>query len=300
MCAAALQQIQLDATDLGAGLLLQHLRQNGGQTAQLSMAEAVIGGYLGLGDEAAVLIVDALGDGDDTAAFFGIDSLHVLDELGHTEIRFRQINEVGTCAVLRCQRRRGGQPAGVAAHDLHDHDHAGVIDMGVVIDLHHGRGDVLGRRGIAGAVVGTEEVVIDGLGYAHDPALVAHGLHIGVDFVAGIHGVVAAVIEEVADVMLLEHLQDPAIVGIVLFRVCDLIAAGAQSRGGSVFQQPQLLRILQPHVEQTVIQHALDAVLGAQHLRDAGGLQRRVDDTVGTGVDDRCRPAGLSDDAGTL
>ena len=68
MCAAALQQIQLDATDLGAGLLLQHLRQNGGQTAQLSMAEAVIGGYLGLGDEAAVLIVDALGDGDDAAA----------------------------------------------------------------------------------------------------------------------------------------------------------------------------------------------------------------------------------------
>ena len=106
MCAAALQQIQLDATDLGAGLLLQHLRQNGGQTAQLSMAEAVIGGYLGLGDEAAVLIVDALGDGDDTAAFFGIDPLHVLDELGHTEIRFRQINEVGTCAVLRRQRRR--------------------------------------------------------------------------------------------------------------------------------------------------------------------------------------------------
>ena len=47
MGTAPLEEGELDATDLGAGLLLQHLRQNGGQTAQLSMAEAVIGGYLG-------------------------------------------------------------------------------------------------------------------------------------------------------------------------------------------------------------------------------------------------------------
>ena len=40
------------------------------QTAELGMAEAVGAGGLGLGDEAAVGIVDALGDGDDAVAVF--------------------------------------------------------------------------------------------------------------------------------------------------------------------------------------------------------------------------------------
>ena len=76
----------------------------------------------------------------------------------------------------------------------------------------------------------------------------------------------------------------------------NLVPAGAQSRGGGVLQQPQLLRVLLPHVKQPVGQHALDAVLRAQHLGDGAGLQRRVDDAVGAGIDDRRGTAGLADD----
>ena len=100
--------------------------------------------------------------------------------------------------------------------------------------------------------------------------------------------------------MLLEHLQDPAIIGIVHLGIGDLIAAGAQGGGGGVFQKTQLLGILQTHVEQTVAENALDAVLRAQHLGDDAGFQGRVNDAVGTGVDHRRGPAGLTDDTGTF
>ena len=299
MCAAALQQVQLDTAHLGAGLFLQHLCQNGGQTAQLGVTEAVVGGNLRLGHEVAVGIVDALGHSHDAAALLGVDALHIVDEVLHVEVDLRQIDQVGACAVQSGQRRSGGQPTGVTAHDLHDHDHAGIIHVSVLIDLHHGGGDILGGRSVAGAVISAKQIVVNGLGNAHHTAVIAHGLHVVVDLVAGIHGVVAAVIEEVADIMLFEYLQNALVIGVVQLGIGDLVAAGAESRGGGVLQKPQLLGILQPHVKQAVIQHALDAVLCAQHLGDGAGLQRRVDYAVGAGVNHRCRTARLADNAGT-
>ena len=82
MGGAALQQVQLDAADLGARLLLQDLGQNGGQTAQLGVAEAVGGGGLGLGHEVAVGVVDALGHGHNAVALLLIDALDILNEIG--------------------------------------------------------------------------------------------------------------------------------------------------------------------------------------------------------------------------
>ena len=264
------------------------------------MAEAVGSGHLGLGHKAAVLIVDTLGHSHDAVALFGVYTLDILNELGHAEVHLGQIDQIGACAVFTGQGSGSGQPAGMAAHDLHHHDHTGVVHMGVQVYFHHGGGDILGGRAEAGAVVGAEQIVVDGLGYTHDPALVAHGLHVLIDLIAGIHGVVAAVIEEVADVVLLEHLQDAAIIGIVHLGVRDLVAAGAQGGGGGVLQQTQLLGILQTHVEQAIAENALDAVLRAQHLSDDAGFQGRVNDAVSAGVDHRRRPTGLTDDTGTL
>ena len=300
MCAAALQQVQLDAADLGAGLLLDHLGQHGSQATQLGVAEAVGSGHLGLRHKAAVLIVDTLGHSHDAVALFSVYTLDILNELGHAEVHLGQIDQIGACAVFTGQGSGSGQPAGMAAHDLHHHDHTGVVHMGIQVYFHHGGGDILGGRAEAGAVVGAEQIVVDGLGYTHDPALVAHGLHVLIDLIAGIHGVVAAVIEEVADVVLLEHLQDAAIIGIVHLGVRDLVAAGAQGGGGGVLQQTQLLGILQTHVEQAIAENALDAVLRAQHLGDDAGFQGRVNDAVSAGVDHRRRPTGLTDDTGTL
>ena len=300
MCAAALQQVQLDAADLGAGFLLQDVGQHGGGAAQLGVTEAVGGRGLGLGHEGAVGVVDALGHGDEAVVALGIDALDVGDELVHVEVGLGHVDQVGAAAVFAGQGGGGGEPAGVTAHDLHHGDHAGVIHPGVLVDLHDGGGDILGSAGVAGAVVGAPQVVVDGLGYAHHAALITHGLHVLADLVAGVHGVVAAVIEEVADVVLLEDLQDALVIGVVLLGVGNLIAAGAQGRGGGVLHQPQLLGVLQTHVKQPVVQHALDAVLCAQHLGDAAGFQRGVNDAVGAGVDDGSGAAGLADDAGAF
>ena len=101
----------------------------------------------------------------------------------------------------------GTQRAGVGGDFTHDADHTGVIDAGVVVNFHAGSGNVLGSGSEAGAVVGTEQVVVDGLGNAHHAALVTGLLHELGDLVAGVHGVVAAVVEEVSDVVLLEYLK---------------------------------------------------------------------------------------------
>ena len=297
---APLEEGELDAPDLGAGLLLDYLGQQGGQAAQLGVAEAVGGRGLGLGDEGAVGVVDALGDGHHAVALLLVDALHVGQELIHVEVHLGQVHQIGAGAVGGGQGGGASQPAGVAAHDLDDADHAGVIHSGILIDLHAAGGNILGGGGEAGAVVGSKQVVVDGLGHAHHAALIADLLHVLADLVAGVHRVVAAVVEEVADVILLEDLQNPLVVGVIHIRVRHLVPAGAQGRGGGVLQQFQLCRVLLAHIKQPVVQNALDAVLRAQDAGDAGVLQCRGDDAVGTSVDDGSRAAGLAENAGAF
>ena len=295
--AAALEQGELDAADLGAGGLLHGLSQVSGQAAQLGVAEAVGGGGLGLGHEGAVGVVDALGHGHHALAGLIIDGLHVGEELVHVEVGLGQIHQVGAAAGEGGQGGGTGQPAGVAAHDLDNGDHAGVVYVGVLPDLGAGGGDILGGRGEAGAVVGAVQVVVDGLGHAHDAALIAHLLHILGDLVAGVHGVVAAVVEEVAHIVLLKNLQNALIIGIVHIGVGQLIAAGAQGGGGGVLEQVQLRGVLLGHVVQLVLQNALDAVGGAQHPGDAVRLQSGLDDALSAGVNDGGGASGLANDA---
>ena len=149
-------------------------------------------------------------------------------------------------------------------------------------------------------MIGAKQVVVDSLGHAHHPALIAGLGHEAAHLGAGVHGIVAAVVEEVADVVLFEDLQDALIVGIIHIRVLHLIAAGAQSGGRGVFQQLQLGGVLLAHVEQPVVQHALDAVLRAQDAGDIGIFQRGADNAVRTGVDDGSGSAGLAEDAGAF
>ena len=298
--AAALEQGKLDAADLRAGLLLHNVGKTCGKAAELGVTEAVGCAGLGLGNKAAVGIVDALGDRDHAVALFLVDALDVSKEFIHIEVTLGQVDEVGARAVFGGERGGGGQPAGVAAHDLDDADHTGVVHARVLIDLHAARGDILRGAGVAGAVVGAEEIVVDGLGNAHHAALIADLLHILGDLVAGVHRVVAAVVEEIADIMLLEHLENTLIIGVVHIGIGDLVAAGAERGGGGVLQQLQLARVLLAHVEQAVGKHALDAVLRAVDGGDAVGVKRRADHAVGAGVDDRGRAAGLTDDAGAF
>ena len=135
--------------------------------------------------------------------------------------------------------------------------------------------------------------------YAHDPALVADLIHILGNLVAGVHGVVAAVVEEVADVVLLKDLQDALVVGVVHIGIGNLIAAGAQGGGGGVEHIGKLRGIFLVHDHELIVQDALDAVEGTVDLGDVFVLQAGFDDAVGGAVDDGRRTAGLADDQGT-
>ena len=52
---------------------------------------------------------------------------------------------------------------------------------------------------------------------------------------AGVGGVTTAVVEEVADIMGLEHLDQPLVLGSVFFEALQLVAAGTESARGRVF-----------------------------------------------------------------
>ena len=106
MGAAALEEGELDAADLHAEGPLHRGGQMGGQTAQLGMAEAVGGRGLGLGDEGAVGVVDALGHGHQAVPVLVVDGLDVGQEALHVEVGLRQIDQVGAAAG------EGGQGGG--------------------------------------------------------------------------------------------------------------------------------------------------------------------------------------------
>ena len=145
-------------------------------------------------------------------------------------------------------------------------------------------------------MVGAEEVIVDGLGDAHDAALVANLLHILGDLVAGVHGVVSAVVAEIADIVLLEDLKNALVIGVVLVRILDLVAAGAERGGRRVGQAIEFCAVFLVHAQQLVVQNALDAVVRAVDLRDAVCVERGADAAVRAGVDDGRRAAGLTDD----
>ena len=138
---------------------------------------------------------------------------------------------------------------------------------------------------------------LDGLGHAHHAALIAHLLHVLRDLVAGVHGVVAAVIEEIADVILLEDLKNALVVGVVHIGIGQLVAAGTQSGGGGVPHELQLLAVLLSHVVQLVVQNALDAVSGTQHPSDGAGIQGGLNYAQSAGVDNRGGATRLANDA---
>ena len=184
----------------------------------------------------------------------------------------------------------------MAAHDLHNRDRAGVIHAAVFGNFHAGGRYVLGCARKARTVIGAEEVVVDGLGHTHHAAVPIVRLHIAADLVAGVHGVVAAVIEEVAHVVFLKDLQNAPVIRIVRVRIRHFVAAGAQLRRRRVQKQTELIRILLTDIIQAIIQNAADAVGSTVNVGNGIGFQRSLEYSVGAGIDDCSRPAGLPKD----
>ena len=115
MCAAALQQAQLDGTSLDIQASLDRVAQTGGKTAELRMAEAVRGTGFCLGDESAVGKVDAFGNGNKAVALGRIYALDIGEELIHVKVELRQIHQIGTGAEAGAEGGGSGEPSGMTA-----------------------------------------------------------------------------------------------------------------------------------------------------------------------------------------
>ena len=140
------------------------------------------------------------------------------------------------------------------------------------------------------------QVVVNGLGHADDAHFVAALDGLLVDLVRGVLGIVAADVKEVADVVGLEHLEQPVHVFGGLLRLLleiDLVAAGAQRGGGRVFQALDGPRLLVVDVNEFLVQDAQDAVGAAVDFLDALVPARFLNHAGQAGVDDGRRPARL-------
>ncbi len=158
-----------------------------------------------------------------------------------------------------------------------------------------GDGDVLGDGPETGAVVGDRQVVVDGLGNsdaghgkAHLPAHLRH-------LVGRVHRVAAAVVEEVADVVGPEDLDQPLVLGLVLLQALELVAGRAEGAAGRGPERSDGCRGLSRGVDHVLVQCTEDSIASGVDLADPGAaLSRRLDDAAGGCVDNRRYAARLS------
>ena len=293
MGGAALEQAGFRDADLGArDIGADDFGEGVAGTTELGVTKGVRGGVGG--HVVAVLIDEALGDDDEAELLALEDALYVFDALGLIERDLGKVDEVGR--ILRViltlgEGGSGGDPAGAATHDLDDGDEV-ALTHGLVVggDFADAGGDVFDGAGVAGAVVGAGQVVIDGLWHADHAELVALGLGELGDFVGGVLGVVATDVEEIADVVGLEDLEDAIKVGLFL----EFEAAGAQSGAGRVFERADLLLRLRSEIDQVLVEDAEHAVQRAVDLFDTFMVQRFRDEARDAGVDNRGGAAGLA------
>ena len=263
------------------------------------MAEDVDGAGGGtLADVGPVGVADALADRDEDGAVFLKLGLDVGDKGVVGEGALGEVDKLGLIAAVEAGAGGGGgKPAGVAAHDLDDGDGGNVVDGDVAGKLGEGCGDVLGGGAEAGGMVGAAEVVVDGFRRAHDgdvKPLLAHELR---ELGDGIHRIVSADVDEIADIKLPEDLDNLLELGAVLFEGLELQAAGAESRAGGTDEPLHGLggAELRAEVDEASVEDALDAVDARIDRTDAVGQHRLCDGSGDGSVDGGGRAAGLCD-----
>ena len=227
-----------------------------------------------LSDKSTLFVSDTLGYNDHTLAvvFFHL-LIYVCKELVSRERYFRQINEVRSQALVASKSRCSRQPTCVTTHCLNDGDHRSVVYGCVKFQFHSGRSYVLCSRAVTRAVICAKKVVVYRLWHAHYAALPTRLVHILADLVAGVHRIVAAVVEEITDIILLKYFQKSLIIRLVNFFWFELVSYATQSRRRSIFEQHKFAHILFANVVKLFIEYALDTVSGTVYRGNAILLQ---------------------------
>ena len=297
---AALERGELDGARLGFQLARHLIGQIARRAGQALVAECVhevrvIGK---LADIAPVRQLHALADGDDDGSALPLHPLHLVDKMLDAKRHLRQADHVHALAVLAArQRRRRGQPARVAPHDFHNGDVVRAVYRRIPDDFLHHHADILCRRAVARRVVGVHQVVVDGLRHAHEADVAADALGVIAQLADRVHAVVAADVEEVADIQLFEDGEQLFIHVRVRQAVRQLITAAPQIRGRRALEQLDFKgraerrgQIGHAIIEQPrhAVEHAVNAVRAAHHTGLKHACKARVDD--------RRRAAALTDD----
>jgi hypothetical protein len=136
------------------------------------------------------------------------------------------------------------------------------------------------------AAVGVRQVVVHRLRHADTddgiPELLADLGHLQ----RGVHGIVAAVVEEVPDVMRAEHFDQAFVFGAVLVQALQLEARGAEGARRRVAQAANGGLALLAAVDEVFRERADDPVSPRVHLADVLRVtRRRFDDAAGRGID---------------
>ncbi len=288
MARGTLEVVRHRVVVLVAEFRLDQRRHHRRDPAELGVTEGV--GAALVGEEGAVGMAHALGDHHHTVAVALHRVMYPRQEGLAVEGHFRQQDDVGRVALFLAGQPRGrGDPARVPAHGLEHEDLGGGLGHGAHVEpgLPGGHGDVLGHRAEAGAGVRAGEVVVHRLGDADTGHRVAQALADLRDLVGGVLGVAAAVVEEVADVVGLEDLDQALVLGAVLLQALELVACRAERPRRGVAQRGDGLGRLLAGVDELLVECPEDARLAG--VDGADGVRvgaRGLDDATGGGVDD--------------
>ena len=221
---------------------------------------------------AAIRQLHALGHSHYHRCLLLMKLLHLFHESIHVKGHLRKEQHIRPLAVLSlCESSCSCQPACVPAHDFQDGHILLVIYQSVTDDLLCNGADILGCAAISGGMVCGRQVIVNGLWNAHkaDSAAVEQGI-VG-KLLNGVHGVIAADIEKVLYLQLVQNGKYLIVYLPVITNLRQLETAGTQISGGRSFQklniQIRLDVLLQIHIP--LLQKPLYAVEHAVHLPGA-------------------------------
>src|SRR6187455_3420609 len=212
-----------------AELVLDEVGNLRRDAAELRVPERVLEPRFG--KEFTVGVAQAFRHADRAITVLLDDGVDAREKLVRIEYEFGEEQDLRRVAGLfGGKSARRGDPARMPAHDFEHEDLGrGARHRRDVVTGFANAGRHVFRDGAeARAAVGHDQIVVDGFGYAHANHRITERAGNLRDLVRGVGRVVAAVIEEIADVVRLEYFDQPFVLGAIFLQALQLVAARAE------------------------------------------------------------------------
>ena len=250
-------------------------------------------------DDDAVLIADALAADDAHEPEFIERFLRFRDEAVELEGNLGDENDMRRVfRVFLGERGGGGKPSGVATDRLEDDERVDLLHIAREnARLLDRKRDVTRRGREARRMVRREEVVVDRLRDADAAKVVALRFAVFFDAADRVHRVVAAREEVVANVVLLELLENARKIGFL-----NLMTATSKRASRRRFETLDDFRRDRRKVENLILHEPFDPVLHSEDFVHLGvgallsEFETALNDTAKARVNDAGRSAALTDD----